>query len=259
MHKKLSHNLTQQFLSKLGLTDEEVQIYSALTQYGDLSILQLSRRSGVQRTKIYRLVEEMTKKNIIEEIVGPTGRRLKASDPDILEQLVYEQEENVELLKKLLPEVQKDISNITTQAQPGTKVVFYRGQSGIKQMIWNTLSAKSEILGYTYRRLSEITGEKFSQKWHQEYKTRGLVFRELYSDSYLDSTESGRKPTNDYESRFIPTDVLNINHQTDIYDDVVSHYNWHEGEVFGIEIHNKKVAKMQRQIFEIIWKIAEFD
>lgn len=256
MNIQLSNTIIEQFLTKLGFTNEEIEIYSTLTRHGDLSILELSRKSGVQRSKIYRLVEEMTEKNLIKEVTKTSGKRLHASDPEVLEKLVYEQEENTILLKKLLPDIQRGLSGITSQTQPGTEMIFYRGQAGIKQMIWNTLSAKSEILGYTYRKLAEITGENFSTKWYTEYQIRKLKFRELYSDNYLKSLNGAERPKNLYESRYISSDILDINHQSDIYDDVVTHYNWFEGEVFGVEIHNEKVAQMQRQIFEIVWKTA---
>lgn len=43
----------------------------------------------------------------------------------------------------------------------------------------------------------------------------------------------------------------------DIYNDVIGIYSWHEGEVFGVEIYNEKVATMHKQLFEIVWKIAK--
>ena len=60
-----------------------------------------------------------------------------------------------------------------------------------------------------------------------------------------------------FQSRYLPSSILSIDHQTDIYDDVVAFYNWHEGEVFGVEIYNDKVASMQRQIFEILWGMGK--
>ena len=59
-----------------------------------------------------------------------------------------------------------------------------------------------------------------------------------------------------YLSPVIPSQILNISHQMDTYDDVLAMYNWHQGEIFGVEIHNDKVAQVQRQIFEIVWKLA---
>jgi hypothetical protein len=46
---------------------------------------------------------------------------------------------------------------------------------------------------------------------------------------------------------------MRIESASDIYDDIVSYYNWHEGEVFGVEIYNKHVANAQRTFFEMLW------
>ena len=37
----------------------------------------------------------------------------------------------------------------------------------------------------------------------------------------------------------------------DIYYDVITIYNWFEGEIFGVEIKNEKVVLMNKQLFEL--------
>ena len=59
-----------------------------------------------------------------------------------------------------------------------------------------------------------------------------------------------------WESRYIPPGLLKIDHQLDVYNDVVAIYNWYEGEVFGIQIVNEKVADFQKQLFDLVWKQA---
>lgn len=60
-----------------------------------------------------------------------------------------------------------------------------------------------------------------------------------------------------FQSGYIPSALLNFNHQVDIYNNVVSFYNWHEGEVFRVEIYNDKIARMHKQLFEIVWKLGK--
>lgn len=42
-----------------------------------------------------------------------------------------------------------------------------------------------------------------------------------------------------------------------IYDDIVSYHDWRDGEIFGIELHNRQIADTQRQFFEMLWRQAE--
>ncbi len=125
-------------------------------------------------------------------------------------------------------------------------------------MVWHTLRAKSEIVGFTFRDLTEAVGLKFASRWHEEFLVRGLRMRDIIGDEYLNNQKKEFAYSREvFQSRYLPSSILSIDHQTDIYDDVVAFYNWHEGEVFGVEIQNDKVASMQRQIFEILWGMGK--
>ena len=81
----------------------------------------------------------------------------------------------------------------------------------------------------------------------------------MYSDEYLKrAKETGlnEELRVGINGRYISADVLTISYQTDIYNEVVAMYNWYDGEVFGVEIHNKKIANFQRQLFELVWNKA---
>ena len=126
--------------------------------------------------------------------------------------------------------------------------------------MWNTLNAEKEGLGFAYRKLNDIIGDSYI-RWQELWVEKKIPFRILYSDDYLRSekykTINPHIPEGIFISKYIPEETLTINFQMDIYNNVVSIYNWHEGELFGIEIYNDKVASFQRQIFEILWTRGE--
>lgn len=246
------------FLIKLGRTEEETKIFLTLARKGMLTTLQLSRETGINRTRVYRLVDQLKSLGLIEEIIDEHRKLAKAVGPDRLSVMVSEEENKLIALKNLLPAVTAYYENYQSFAQPGTKVLFYRGKEGIKQQVWNTLRTKGELLGYSYRPLNEIIGD-FCLKWQDEWVNRNKSMRDIYSDEYLTSRlltkkDSLLEKTPNIDSRYISSKILNINHQIDIYNEVVSHYNWFEGEIFGVEIYNEKIASMERELFEIVWK-----
>lgn len=255
-------NLIHTFLSNLGLDDEESLIYLKLIEYGSLSYLELSRSTSINRTTLYRLIEKLKNKGIVEEIIDEHRRLIKAVDIHKIEFLIKEQESKAKILRDLFP----NISSILPQTSfnnPQTKVLFYKGKDGIKQMFWNTLRAKDECVGFTYRSAKELVGEEFKERWSKEFIKRGLFFRDIYSDSFLESIGSDIEsniflsPKSFFKSKYISSNILNINHQVDIYNNVVAFYNWFNDEIFGVEIYNKEVSTMQKQLFEIVWKISE--
>lgn len=248
------------FLEGLGLDVKQVKIYLTLTKKGMMTTLELSRETGINRTRVYRLLEILKNKGFVEEVVDEHRKLAKAAAPDRLEVLVKDQETRVKFLRDFLPSFSHLLLVNSQIKQPGTKVLFYRGRDGILQQVWNTLRAKKEVVGYSYRPLVELIGDYYC-KWREEWIRRKLAFRDVYSEEYFKGKkekieDSLTDKSKYFQSRYISVQILNINHQMDIYNDVVSLYNWHEGEIFGVEIYNEKIAKMQKQLFEIVWRMA---
>ncbi len=250
------------FLSNLGLIHEEIKLYQALMEHGTQTKLQLSRQTGINRTNVYRIVEGLKLKGLVQEIIEENTTLIMPTGIDVIERMVKEQEENVTKLKEQLPTIAPMLSNIRSLSDKQAKVLFYRGQEGIRQMAWNVLKMKKEGVGFTYRPYAEIIGADFLEKWREEFIHRNLIWRDIYSDEYLQNRDKysekqlwGDAPN--FPSRYISSKVLQIDHQLDVYNDIVGIYNWYEGEVFGVEIYNEKVARFQKQLFEIIWQMAQ--
>ncbi len=248
------------FLSNLGLNVDQSKIYLTLLDYPGITILQLSRESRISRTNVYRLVEDLKEIGLLEEIMRDNKRLLYPVGTHKLELIVKEQESKADFLRKILPELTSLITSSESITQPGTKIQVYKGVEGIKQMVWNTLRCNKEVIGYTFRSLKEIVGEKFESDWREEFIKRNLVIRDLVSDSYLASLagESVKELeySNHFRTKYLSKTVLDINHQVDIYNDVLAFYLWYDTEIFGVEIYNKKISDMQKQLFELAWDRA---
>ena len=257
------NNSLQEFLSALGLNNEEIVLYHSLVEKGEETVLQLARNTGINRTKVYRLLEVMKQKGVIEDIVREHKQMITAAPISRLEMLLKKQEARTESLRATFPSVAELLAQHAHHHDSQTKVLYYNGHSGIEQMIWNTLRAKKELYGYTYRMLAEIGGAKLAAFWRDEWVKRGLIFKDIYSDEYLRSKkqnpqkDSIASPSIHFQSRYIPSTILDIQHQVDIYNNVVAYYNWHKGEVFGVEIYNQKVADLQKQLFQLVWNAAK--
>lgn len=250
----------QDFLLKLDFSSEESAIYLTLAQNEQLTILHTARKSGIERTKIYRLVDELIRRGIIEEVVGYKKKLLKASNINTLSFLVQQQEATTNYLKHTLPLISKELEALTIP-YPETKVLYYRGSDGIKQMLWNQLTAKKEILSFTYRVLEEVVGKKFFRSWVDEFEKRNLGLREIRTEEFYKSLDQLKTKTvmNTNQIRYLPSKTLLINHGMDIYNNVYAIYDWREGEIFGVEIYNQKIADMQKHFFEVFWNMAKED
>lgn len=251
-------NLTD-FLCSLGLTREEALIYVSLSEHGTSTPLQLARYTGINRTKVYRTLDDLADKKLVIVEIAEHSTTVTAAPLERIEDMVRSKQQRVAKLAQNYPDMARMLASLGVQKQADTKVRFYRGKKGLEQMIWNVLKARSEIVGYTYRDLSDFVGTKFMDDFAHEFVRRNLTMRDIYGDEYRRSAHESQDWDGHIESRYLPDNILTIPHQMDIYDEVVSFYNWHEGEVFGVEIINPKVAFHQKQLFELVWEKAKME
>lgn len=251
------------FLKNLGLNQKEASIYLTLLAKGSLTILELSCVTGIPRTNTYRMLENLKKIGLVEEIVEENRKLAKAADLTHLEFLFNEQQEKAKTLEHLYPEIKTFLKEMAIKQQPGTKVLFYRGKDSLKRQLWNETKARGEVVGFIFLTYDDIADSKFAQKIREELYLRKINGREIISDNdkYLnrESVEMTRKTRvfKYYQWRYLPYEKVNINHNVLIYNNVVSFYTWFEGEIVGVEIYNETFAIMQKQLFEILWSIAE--
>lgn len=253
------------FLSTLGLAPDEVALYKTLTDYGALTILELSRKSGIPRTRVYRTLESMRSQKLVEEIIDEHRTLAQAVPPERLQKLLDAKQTEVEQLTRLFPKVEAYLTQHINRRQPDTKVKYYKGVSGIQHMATNVLNATGEVVGYTQTDFAPLVGKKFANWFYREFQTKNLHMRDIYSDRYIESIggadKLGQTPptlTRHFTSRYLPPDKLDVIHTLDVYNNVVAFYDWQgkESDIFGVEIYNPKVAALQRQIFNLLWPLA---
>jgi sugar-specific transcriptional regulator TrmB len=245
------------YFYKLGLSSEIADIYLALHAHGRQTISQLSRNSGVERTRLYRLIDELQDSNLVEIETQYKKRIIAAAPVGNLQILIAKKEQDLRDLRVGLHDLQETLSNRSLHSA-ATKIQAYRGSEGLKQMYWNQTRSKTENLSVLYENMQIRTNLSFFERWARTCNERGLEFRSIICDNFIQTQQNWYQEHNNerlknWQSRYIPDGVFAITHSTVIYDDITSYYNWKDGEIFGIEIHNKEIADAQRQFFEMLW------
>ncbi len=248
------------YFFKLGLSSEIADIYIALCAYGPQSISELSRHSGVERTRIYRLQKELIASNLVEVETHYKRSIFRAAPITNLQVLISKKEQEVRELHEELARLHKDIQGASL-VSPTTRVQVYQGVDGVKQMLWNETKGQSENLSILYENMQIRTNITFFERWARMCNKRKLPFRSIISDHFITTQKEwyqarANERLANWQGRYVPDGVFLITHSTVVYDNVTAYYNWKDGEVFGIEIHNQEIANAQHQFFEMIWSLS---
>lgn len=249
------------YLNKLGFDATEAALFLTLSENGPMTILQASRTAHIERTKLYRIAEGLSQRGLIEEQIDHRKRVLQAVDLHTIELLINEQELSSVFLKDYFSAFSRTLQTLSAKQSSPTKVLFYRGKEGIKQMLWNELDTRDIGYAMVYKIFEMFVGEKFFVKWVEEFQRRNIRYQELRTEIFDQSFEESPKRLDfrieGIDIRYLSSIQLPITHSMSIYNNVVAMYNWWEGEIFGVEIYNQQIADMQRIFFKTFWEKAK--
>ena len=244
-------------LTKFGLSNEEVILYLELLQNNSLSALELSRKLNIGRTKVYRLIDILHEKGLVNIIVDDYGNKFEANSPKNLERVLTEKEAELESLKNESSALLNELEKLKPAMLGDTKILYYKGAEGLKQVTWNTLKSKEVFRIYEVNLMHAFLDHEFSEKVRTEFALRDIKVHQLTNHDYFDPFTKIAKHVQDWTLKYIPTEKLNIKVESCLYNDVYALYSFEKDNVFCVEIYNQNLADMQKQIFDLIWELAK--
>jgi sugar-specific transcriptional regulator TrmB len=94
-------------LQGFGLTEYESRVYYALLSNGACTVNQIQYASGVPRTKVYQVSQQLTRKGLLREVEGGKPSKFEAQHPEVLQSILVEKERKVRSLRKSMSALRK--------------------------------------------------------------------------------------------------------------------------------------------------------
>lgn len=241
--------MREQTLLKIGLTGNEADIYLALLELGPSLVSKIVEKTGINRTNIYDRLKRLLDKGLVSYVIKNNRKYFYAAEPKRLLRYLEEKEEKIkeekEMLKKILPELEK-IKPITKEET----VEVYKGKEGLKTILEDVIRSKKDILTYG----SEGNFSRILRFYFKHYLKRleksGVKMKVIFN---YDDT---RKP---FEWEFAKVKYIPKKYktptETTIYGDKVAIFLLRE-EPKAILIKSKTIAESYRKYFNLLWRTA---
>lgn len=239
----------EKFLEELGLSDKESKVYLALLEVENDSVIDLSKKTDINRTTIYPVLESLSKKGLISEIKVDKKVRYAAESPERLETYVERRkiqlEEQERKLKDIIPQLK------SVQRDKGEKPIikFYDGKEGImsaiKEYFGPSPKGGNAYFLYDYDLVNEIFTPqeiKTAQNNRNQAKINAFSFYASKNES-LSNSESSSRIKVDGDKYPIYCDI-------GVYDDYVRIHTLNK-KVSAIYIKNKDIAETFKSLFRI--------
>ena len=251
-------------LLELGLSKKEQQIYLVLLGMGPSAVIPIAQKTGINRTTVYFLINELTKKGLVTSVESSGKTLFSVEPPEKILELIDTQEslakDQLLALKKKKERIEKIMPELIglTAMSPRPRVRFFEGKQGVISAFEDTLDqpSGSEILMYSTIRgfYSQVPG--YLDSYLKKRVKKNIHVRLILPDDPGSSDYVQKDREQLRQSRLIPAERFHFLNEIDIYQNKVAIVSL-EKEWLAVIIESESIAKTQKAIFDLAWEAAE--
>lgn len=238
----------KKLLKNIGLNEKEAAVYLATLELGEAKAAEVSNRADLNRVTCYDILDKLIHKGYISTYNKKNLKFFSATSPkDIWEEVKTRQNEFESALPQLM--------NLHDKRSGDSKIHYYEGLDGIKQIYKDSLHSKTEILNYANSQAIRAHWKDYQNEYVKERVKRRIFLRGIaLKDEWGDRIVAEKHMYRDI--RLVTPGPFDFNNQINIYDDKVSFVSFGKDRLVGMIIESAEMADAQRAIFLMAWEYA---
>lgn len=248
--------MIKNLLDQLNFSEKESQVYLALLEIGSGKAKEISRKTGLNRTTVYDICDELVQKGLISKYKKGAGTYFNALEPKhLLTYLDREKEEKAKTIEKqkqkvseLLPQL-VSLQNIFT-TKP--KVQFFEGEKGMREAYEDTLTSREIIMAYANVETMHEGLPNFFPEYYKRRAKNKIFIRVIVPKNKLSIERSKFNQKEMRDTRFLPEEKMTFSPEVNIYNNKMLIASWKEK--MAIIIESKELADLQKLTFNLLWE-----
>ena len=236
-----------EILRKIGLSDGEIKVYSALVNLGASPLSKIHEKTGIERRNIYDILNKLIERGLVTYIEENKRRLFQISHPN---KLIGYIEEKKHELDKTKEEIEKEMPSIIEQfkfKKPEINAEIYRGTEGVKAVWEDTLNYKEVYwIGsgrYVPKKLPHFFANWNKRRIKLKVKWFNLMRYELRKEVKSMQYE---------EIRFLPKEFSGNPTFIAVYGNKIVNFIF-SNYSFAFVIENKEIAENYKRYHKYIW------
>ena len=137
-----------ELLEQLGLTEYEAKTLATLFKLRETEAPEISRLAQVPKTRVYDVLERLTKKGLVIEIYGRPKKYRVIEPNSVFEELISQKKHEIKKLEEKTSELKQFFGNLKTSEEDfGEKVMKVKDKNDFLRILAQEIdSAKSEVI-----------------------------------------------------------------------------------------------------------------
>ena len=236
-----------EILRKIGLSDGEIKVYSALVGLGASPLSKIHEKTGIERRNIYDILNKLIERGLVTYIEENKRRLFQISHPN---KIIGYIEEKKHELDKTKEEIEKEMPSIIEQfkfKKPEINAEVYRGTEGVKA-VWEDMLNYREVywIGsgrYVPKKLPHFFANWNKRRINLKVKWFNLMRHELRKEVKSMQYE---------EIRFLPKEFSGNPTFIAVYGNKLVNFIF-SNYSFAFVIENKEIAENYKKYHKYLW------
>ena len=239
-------------LRKIGISDGEISVYSALLELGLTTINEIHEKTGIERRNIYDILNKLVGRGLVSYIRENKKRYFQIAHPSRIVGYIEEKKHGLEIVKK---EIEKELPSIINKFESEKYEInaeIYRGPEGIKT-VWEDMLNYDTIMWIGSGRYVPKKLPHFFASWNKRRIKRRIKILNLLRYEFKKEIT----PFKLEHVKFLPKEFSVNPIAIGIYGNKV--VNFLLGEMFfAFVIESKELAENYKSYFRYLWaKVAD--
>lgn len=235
-------------LRKIGLSDGEIRVYTALLDLGTAPLHRIHERVGIERRNIYDILNKLIERGLVTYITENKRRSFQLAHPNKLLGYIDEKKGELERVKE---EMQSEIPELIKKfefTRPEISAEVYRGVEGVKA-VWEDMLNVKEIRWIGSGFYVPEKYPAFFKSWDRRRAERKIKSMHLFRNEKRNQPYSKFFP----HAKFLPLEFSGNPTVTVVYGNKVAQFLYGE-TYFAFVIESKELAENYRRYHRYLWE-----
>lgn len=168
-------------LKALGCSEREARIYLDLCISGGASVQTIATRLRENRVTVHSAIERLLEKGYLSETRDGKRRLVVAEQPHELRYLLEAKRNELVEQEQRFESLLRNLSQIPRQEAKEPSVRIYKGTSGLKRLLDETLSSRGELrVAIDVGRFLSLLSKSYLKRYYEQRAKRGISSRLIW-------------------------------------------------------------------------------
>lgn len=244
---------TIKLLARLNLNPKAIEVYLANLELGATTVGQVAEKSGVNRTTIYHLLEELKSAGLVNELESGHGNLLVPESPEHLAELANKYVQQSKNFAGEVAEIIPELMSIFNLPAKKPKIKFYDGIDGLKKIYEDTLKGDHHtIYAFSdYEKMFAAMEHDYLMGYAKKRADCGISISCISPPGEWAQKMTDLRESQNRKIKIVPK--VKFDTEINIYGDKVALISFVRPPM-GVIIENRAIAQTLRSVWKAWWE-----